>query len=330
MGWRGTFRSLAATGRRLERQSQRRQRELLKQQHEAAKHGTAQLAAIEVQLFEARIEMLRSIHKESGDGWDWKAILNAVPPSEPCRRDDGERQALIAAETYRPSLTDRVMGRERAKRDELAAAVERARAEDRQLHDAAVRQHSADVQEWTHAAAVAKRVLAREPAGYIEAIRHADPFSDIADLGSEIRVSAQVPDRIEVVVVARGATVVPTEIKTLLKTGKLSTKKMSASQSNELYQDYVASCAFRVSRELFALLPVEMVIVHVVDELLNLQTGHKEQATILSVAFVRQSLEALNVDHIDPSDALKNFVHQMKFSRSKGFEAVERIAGDRL
>jgi hypothetical protein len=103
-----------------------------------------------------------------------------------------------------------------------------------------------------------------------------------------------------------GSHVIPSEIKSLLKSGKLSTKAMPVGRFNELHQDYVCSCALRVARELLAILPDDLVIVTALDNVLNSSTGHVEELPILSVAFSRITLNSLNLDAIDPSDAMKN------------------------
>jgi hypothetical protein len=62
-----------------------------------------------------------------------------------------------------------------------------------------------------------------------------------------------------------------------------------------------------------------MVIVNAVSDLLKTQTGHMEEKTILSVAIPRDTLGRLNFERVDPSDSLNNFVHRMKFLKTKGF-----------
>ena len=97
-----------------------------------------------------------------------------------------------------------------------------------------------------------------------------------------------------------------------------------------IYQDYVCGAALRAANELFALLPIDMVFVTAVDDLLNTSTGHKEEQPILSVAIPRGTLDSLNLSNIDPSDAMTNFVHNMIFKKTKGFEAVEKVTSEQL
>jgi len=92
-----------------------------------------------------------------------------------------------------------------------------------------------------------------------------------------------------------------------------------------IYQDYVCGCVLRVARELFALLPTGIVMVTAIGNLLNTQTGYLEEKPILSVAIPRETLEGLNIDGVDPSDLMSNFVHRVSFHKTKGFRAVEAL-----
>lgn len=81
----------------------------------------------------------------------------------------------------------------------------------------------------------------------------------------------------------------------------------------------------RVANETFALLPFETVIVTVVGDVLNTQTGHLEVNPLLSVVIPRSTLGKLDLDAIDPSDSMRNFVCRMDFKKNKGFMVVDRI-----
>lgn len=135
---------------------------------------------------------------------------------------------------------------------------------------------------------------------------------------------------VETTIHIHGNDIVPSEVKGLLKSGKLSVKKMPKGQFNEIYQDYVCSCALRVANELFSAIPDNMVVVTAVDELLNTKTGHLEKFPILSACISRNTLKSLNMDTIDPSDSMSNFIHNMSFKKTTGFGAVSRVESGRL
>jgi len=144
-------------------------------------------------------------------------------------------------------------------------------------------------------------------------------------LGSLLSFAITDSSTIEVVLRVNDDDAIPSEIKSQLKSGKLSAKKMPKAVFYELYQDYICSCSLRVARETFALLPVDMVIVNAIGKILNTKTGYIEEQPILSVAIPGQTLETLSLDTIDPSDSMGNFVHNMNFKKTSGFRAVEKI-----
>ena len=119
--------------------------------------------------------------------------------------------------------------------------------------------------------------------------------------------------------------VVPLFSMGMTKTGKLSKKDLSKTAYYDYTQDYVCSCAIRLARELFAIIPVNHVKVHAVDTIINTTTGFEEDSTILSVDFSRQGFENINFENIDPSDFLETFEHNMKFMKTTGFRKIERI-----
>ena len=107
--------------------------------------------------------------------------------------------------------------------------------------------------------------------------------------------------------------------------GDISEKELSKTAYYDLMQDYVSSTAIRIARDAFALLPVDTVIVHAVDNILNTATGYEEELTLLSVKFTREKLMGLNLSMVDPSDALSGFECNMKFKKTAGFDPVNRV-----
>lgn len=93
----------------------------------------------------------------------------------------------------------------------------------------------------------------------------------------------------------------------------------------DIYQDYVCSCAIRIARDMFAILPFEQVIVNAMDELLDTSTGRVNSVPILSVKFDKEKLNYLNFETIDCSDSMSNFVHNMNFKKTQGFKPVEKV-----
>ena len=81
-----------------------------------------------------------------------------------------------------------------------------------------------------------------------------------------------------------------------------------------------------MARELFSVIPIDTVIVHAVDQIVNTATGQDEDCTILSVIFKRATFDGINFDRIDPSDFIEANEHNMKFLKTTGFKPVERLS----
>jgi len=325
MTWRGALRSLEAAARRAERESRRRQNELERQGKQLNKMLEKERAAYDVAVYQNRIDMLRSIHKECGPVWDWNRIKGSAPPNPPTRQGNHERAARSALQNFCPTFIDKLFGRVESKRQGLADAVDSAIKADESAYQQALTIYEQRSAEWQEKQELADRVLSSDLQTYLELINEVSPLHEISELGSKLEFRLHNSSAIEVTIRVNGEGVVPTETKTQLQSGKLSVKKMSQGQFNEIYQDYVSGCVLRVARELFALLPFTVAIVNATAMVLNPQTGHMDEQPILSVAIQRKTLEGLNLGLIDPSDSLRNFVHEMDFKKTTGFKPVKKL-----
>jgi len=330
MGWKGTLRSVQAAVRASERNARRRQRELERYRHAMAKANEIERAAYEVEVYRNRVEQLVSVHRESNSRIDWQAIAQANPPNPPQRTTDHEQSARRQLAKYRPGIVARLFNRVGQEKAKLESKIEQEQSKDEALFRQAFAQHEKEYAEWKEQKNFAERLLAGDPASYLEAIHEVNPFSEISDLGSGVRFEIMSAQLIKAEIIIHGESVVPRETKSLLKSGKLSTKQTPKGDFFRLYQDYVCSCALRVARELFAILPVDSIIVSALETLVNSATGHMEELPVLSAFMPRRTFERLNLDLIDPSDAMKNFVHNMDFKPSTGFRPVGRVSAEGL
>ena len=169
------------------------------------------------------------------------------------------------------------------------------------------------------------RVMEGDTDAYLEIINEIRPYDDLLDYGSSFEVGTDRKDVLEVEFHVKSDEVVPAEEISLKANGTLSEKEMSKTNYYALMQDYICSTMIRVARDSFALLPVDKVYVHAADDVLNTATGHETEVTLVSAEFGREQLMSLNMEMIDPSDALSNFRHNMKFAKTTGFKPVERI-----
>jgi len=340
MGWKGTLRSVGAAYRAAKRDSQRRQRELERdarrrqreldiRKRENERMAELSRAAFEVEIYESRVQALLSVHKGGRPQVDWPSMALVEEPTKPARPNTAEEAARKAEAEYHAGILDRLLKKESVKRARLAREVERARQVDdasyRRMLETWRRKH----QEWQYNRDLARRVLALESSALVEAIAKIDPFSDIKKLGTDIQfaINATV---LEATISVHSESVVPNEMKSLLQSGRLSVKKMPIGKFNEIFQDYVCGCVLRVANELFSVLPIDTVIVTATDMLLNSATGHLDDTPIVSAVIPRRTLSQLDLEHIDPSDSMTNFIHRMEFKKLKGFQGVDRLTPESI
>jgi len=292
--------------------ARREQIQLQKQQERLNEIEKNRLA---VEEYNNYIELITGVHKECDEHIDWKNIYSLKEPFNPESIGPKEAEAIKELESYKPSFFDKIFKwRIEKKKQKLKEKVDIAHQEDKR-----------DYEEWKKLHDLAGKILNGDTDAYLQVIEEMNPLDDLLDFGSEFEFGVEDPKTMEVEFVVKSKTVVPTYSLSLTKTGKLSKKDLTKTAYYDLVQDYVASTAIRIARDIFALLPLDKLIVHAVDNILNTQTGHEEEKTILSVVFERDILEKLNFELIDPSDALNNFKYNMKFLKTKGFQPVERI-----
>ncbi len=325
MGWKGTVRSIGAAVRAAERDEKRRQRELEKQQRQYDKMQELEQAEYEVEVYENHVEVIQSIHKECSAPIDWESIATSLEPQKPENLKNHEKVAKADAENYNPSFIDKLFKREEKKRLRLDESILVAIEENVSEYKESVARWEKELSDRKESIDLAQLLLKGDKKAKIDAIINLDPFSEISTLGSGISVSVGDDRIVEATIHIHGDDIVPSEVKSLLKSGRLSVRNMPKGKFNEIYQDYVCSCVLRVANELFCAIPDTIVIVTAVDELLSTKTGHLETSPILSVCVSRKTLDSLNMNNIDPSNSMSNFIHNMSFKKSKGFESVERV-----
>jgi hypothetical protein len=295
----------------------------LQQRAELLRHQRG--PASEVALHENYIELLTTVHAAAAPALDWNQLAISPAPPPPAYLPQRERAARLAAESYKPTLTERMFGGERTKREELAKVVEGARAADTLDHQAAVEAHRASMASWEWHARVANGVNARDVGAYRAALDQIKPFEELVELGVKVVLDDLQADAVAARVKVRDMGVVPEHDMKLTATGKVSQKAMPKGRAMEIYQAYVCGTCFRVAREVFAVLPIPRAIVNVSVTALDASTGHKVPIVILGASLLRETASRINFERCDPVEALSHFDHRVSFKKSTGFERVDPI-----
>ena len=205
------------------------------------------------------------------------------------------------------------------------AEIDQARLQDEQLFQDEAKAYSDQKAKWEKLKDLSRRVLAGEHKAYTEALVEFNPFAEMSDLGSSIYFIVDGAKLIECVLKINGKQAIPAEVKTLTASGKVSIKPMPKGRFHEIYQDYLSGCVLRVAREVFALLPVDTVLVTASADSLDSRTGHKIEQSVLSVAMPREVVTRFNFDQLDSSDVMENFQHRGDFKASRKSESFNPI-----
>jgi len=310
MGYRTVIQEI----RRQQREAQRRSRELERQAKEQAKLSAIEQARLEVERSENQLDVLLSVHKECGAMWDWTAIASSLPPPKPGKSSRHEYRARQSAAVLP------------AQEKEMSwTLIEQARSQDTEEFEKASQVHVEQMAEWEKLKSLAGRILAGEHKAYTETLVELNPFAEISDLGSAIHFTIHTAKVVECVLKVNGKQAIPSEVKILTATGKVSIKPMPKGRFHEIYQDYVSGCVLRVARELFALFPVETVLITAAVDWVDPRTGQSADCSVLSVAVPRAVISSLNFDQLHPSDAIENFQRRGDFKTSRKTETFQPI-----
>ena len=323
MGWRGALRSLESAARRAEREYQRKQKSL-------AKKRELEDAAFEVEEYEENVNSLISLHNTCLTKCDWEKIRLEKPLSKSEKLQENETKAKAKLNNFKPNFFHKLFNLTESKLEKLRKNVLEAQKKDEDQYRTSMESYRNNYSSWENDQKISEGVLRGNLDSYIEAFKIISPLDELEDfiLNSDFRgLNSSLA---EIVLTTKGEQIIPNEIKSLLRSGRLSTKKMPKGQFYETYQDHICSCALRTAREIFTLLPIETVIVTILDNLLNTQTGHLEKQPILSVAIPKATLGKLNFSQLDPSDAMKNFICNINLKKTKGFESVEKIDAEKI
>lgn len=310
MSYLKELKKMEAARKRQIRESVKHQKELQLRLKEEAKLSEFERARLEVETGNAEIEVLLSIHKEVSGVMDWKNFAYALPPHKPLPT---ERHKGIAAlrESIKP-LTSHPQ--------DTSDSVEKANLLDAQEYSESLMDHEKERSHFDRMQSLSKRVLAGDTAAFGEALSEFSAITEIANLGASISVKFNEAKSAACTLNMNGRSIIPTKVKSLTSTGKLTVKAMPKARFHEIYQDYVCGSLLRVAREIFALLPLDIVIVTATIEGDLSSTGKTNEIPVLSAVMPRHDLEQLDFESLDPSDALTSFICRgdAKASRKSG------------
>lgn len=295
--------------------------QLQKEKEKAAAKKQKQLdmeyAKASVQEYEDHITAIKTIHVEHEDFIDWKSIYNVAAPFPDPYKFPGPKEAaaLQQQKSYKPGFfAKRFKFAEDTNQRYYQTLIENGRKEDRKKYD-----------DWKNLHILAEGAVTGDTDIMLDIVENLAPFEDLTEFGSGFEIGFLNSNIAEVEFSIMADTVVPTEVKSLTATGKLSVKPLAKGKRLDIMQDYVCSCILRIAGDIFAILPIGGVFIHAMDTFIDTSIGNTEAKDIVSVFIDQATFNKLNLEAVDPSDAMQNFKCNMTFLKTKGFKPVSRL-----
>ena len=264
----------------------------------------------------------------TGKNDDSKGKKTSKKDSESKASKSGKSADVAEAKAAKAAKNEELIRESQAKIEEFAAGIEALKSVHKQsdgyidweaIANGAVSGQISELRPF------AQSVLAGDIDAYFRVIEQVGPFDDLLEYGSGFEVGTDDPRFLEVEFQVKSDEIIPTQYPDMKASGELVMKDFTKSAYYELVQDYVSSTMLRVARDTFALLPVQQVIIHAVDKVLNPATGNDEEVTICSAKIKRDALATLNFERIDPSDCLESFESNVRFKKTTGYAPVDRV-----
>ena len=244
---------------------------------------------------------------------DWAAEAGRPLPDPPSRTTAHADPVHMELFEFAPTVADRLFGRGGRKLARIKARLAEAERRDEDAFVAAAEAYELEREAVARRRRLAERVLAGDPTAYAEAFEAASTMREGVEVREvDLHVSAGDNGGVSVhVVVVPSQSGVPGRWVDEDARGGLSVRYLSEGEKAALYEDYLCSLVLRGAREALAVLPIDVVRVSAVARVVNPATGHEDDVVLVRADVNREALSGLNLDRVDPSDALSTFPHHM-------------------
>jgi len=126
--------------------------------------GKSQLdqAHYEVEVYENRINMLVSVHKEKGRIINWQKIANTPQPLKPSQSNKFETETIAKSINFKPNIIHRIFGLEDKTRVKLAQSILEAKEKDNIANKKLEKEWIEATVEWTSDTEFAQKIVNKE------------------------------------------------------------------------------------------------------------------------------------------------------------------------
>lgn len=255
---------------------------------------------------------LKTVHYNFLNEISWEALNNINPPYDMNSDGPNKSKAVERYENFQPGFLEKIFkSLEAKKKEKLLHDIDEAEKKDEALCTDYKKIHE-----------LSSRIIEGDIDCYFQVIDEMRPFDMLLRLGSEIEIGTNSSDSIEVEFKANSENVIP---RSRFNKELMNNDEETDTTYYELVEEYVCSSILLIAKNIMNLLPVNKVVVHGVDNVVGIDKGIKDDITIISIVFDRDTLNKLNMKTINPIDALDYFICNMRHQKASGFKSVERI-----
>lgn len=264
----------------------------------------------------ADIALITSLHLDEDypRGVDWNEVIKEEEPFK--KGEDGPftKEAKEMLDANKPGFFKKLFGGGGTQVKALEKEVEIAKKKDEELYAS-----------WKNNKVLAEKILHEDKNAYIEALEELKLSEELSAYIRKIDFSYADSDSLNADIVLSIDDFIPEEYKTLTPTGKLSVKAYTKTDYYEITSQFVSGIVLRTARNLFNLLPIEDVFINV-REMEKSKYGNQEtEELILSIFIDKKTMDQMNLQNLNPFEALNNFRHEVNFVKTKGFNKIEKL-----
>ncbi|MDR0270253.1 hypothetical protein [Paenibacillus sp.] len=282
---------------------------------EQAEWNDSEKHAFEAAWYDNQLEWIASIHRICGEPINWEQIAASAPPFPRGEKGPNEKLAEKSCLEFKPTRMQKLLKQDAAIRQELEEQLEMAREQDRQ-----------DYMQWKSVTDFAHSIREGNRTAYLRVLEEIAPLEDLLTMGSGLEFTVLNTAAVEVEMDMNSGQVIPHGSKLLTEEGIFKESPFSIEEQHELECKYVCGSVIRIARELFAVLPLDTVLVHAKDTKMNLGIGQEEYVTVLSIQFDRDALSEMDTDREASPELLAPFLHHIKFDAATGFDPALQLS----
>ncbi|MCY8666791.1 DUF4236 domain-containing protein [Bacillus haynesii] len=120
--------------------------------------------------------------------------------------------------------------------------------------------------------------------------------------------------------------ILPNQEEYISSAGNLLTKKLTKTKYYQNQLNFIASLSIGLAKVIFQIIPVETVLINVLEKRIDTVDGHEKTMTIFGVKFKKEQFMDLNINYIKPIDTLQLFETSLDFKKTKGLQPVDRMS----